>query len=50
MATYITLRGITIQALASDPSNLVTGDLWFNTTSGTIKGYNGTTTLTFTAS
>ena len=50
MATYITIRGVTIPSLASDPSNLVTGDIWFNTTSGTIKGYNGTTTLTFTAS
>jgi hypothetical protein len=50
MATYITLRGVTIPVLASDPSNLVTGDIWFNSTSGTIKGYNGSSTVTFTAS
>jgi len=50
MATYITLKGITIRSLASDPSNLVEGDVWFNTTSGTLKAYNGTSTITFTAS
>ena len=49
MPSYITLKGITIQSLASDPSNLVEGDIWFNTTSGTLKGYNGTSTVTFTA-
>jgi len=50
MATYITIKGITIQSLASDPSNLTAGQLWYNTTSGTIKGYNGSATVTFTAS
>ena len=50
MASYITIRGVTIQSLSSDPSNLIAGQLWFNTTTGTIKGYNGSATVTFTAS
>ena len=49
MATYITLYGILIQVLAADPSNPVTGQLWFNSTSNTLKGYNGSTTKTVTA-
>jgi len=50
MATYITLRGCTIQVLAADPSNPVEGQVWYNTTTGTVKGYNGTSNVTFTAS
>tara|TARA_R110002020_G_scaffold459346_2_gene677317 strand:+ start:109 stop:261 length:153 start_codon:yes stop_codon:yes gene_type:complete len=49
MATYITLKGILIEVLATDPSNPVTGQLWFNSTSNTLKGYNGSTTKTVTA-
>ena len=49
MATYIVLKGITIPSLASDPANPVEGQVWFNTTSQTMKGYNGTSNVTFTA-
>jgi len=49
MATYITIKGIEIQSLASDPSNPVEGQVWYNTTSTTLKGYNGTSNVTFTA-
>ena len=49
MATYITIKGIEIQSLASDPSNPVEGEIWYNTTSSTLKGYNGTSNITFTA-
>ena len=39
MPTYKGIRGFTIQSLASDPSNLTTGQIWYNTTSTVIKGY-----------
>jgi len=50
MATYITIHGATIQVLSADPSNPVEGQVWYNTATGTIKGYNGTSNVTFTAS
>jgi hypothetical protein len=49
MATYSTIKGFTVLVLASDPSNPVTGQVWYNTTSQTLKGYNGSSTVTFTA-
>ena len=49
MATYIALKGILIEVLAADPSNPATGLGWFNSTSNTLKGYNGSTTKTVTA-
>ena len=50
MATYITIRGILIETIAGDPANPVEGQVWYNSTSTTLKGYNGTTNVTFTAS
>ncbi len=50
MATYITIKGIEIQSLASDPSNPVEGQVWYNTASAVLKGYNGTAIKTFTDS
>ena len=50
MATYITVKGISIQALASDPSNPVEGQVWYNTTTNTLKGQNNAGVVTFTAS
>ena len=50
MATYIALKGIEIQVIAGDPANPVEGQVWYNTTSNTLKGYNGTSNVTFTAS
>ena len=49
MATYITIKGATIQIIAGDPANPVEGQVWYNTTTGTVKGYNGTSNVTFTA-
>ena len=49
MATYITVKGITIQTIAGDPANPVEGQVWYNSTSTTLKGYNGTSNVTFTA-
>ena len=37
MATYKGISGFNIKSLASDPSNLVEGEIWFNSTSGTLK-------------
>ena len=50
MATYISIKGATIQVIAGDPSNPVEGQVWYNSTAGTLKGYNGTSNVTFTAS
>ena len=50
MATYITIKGATIQIIAGDPANPVEGQVWYNTTTNTLKGYNGTSNVTFTAS
>ena len=37
MATYKEISGFNIKTLASDPSTLVEGDIWYNTTSNTLK-------------
>ena len=39
MADYKTIKGFNIQSVSSDPSNLSEGEIWYNTTSSTIKGY-----------
>ena len=49
MATYITIHGATIQVIAGDPANPVEGQVWYNSTADTLKGYNGTSNVTFTA-
>ena len=50
MASYITLKGTAVEVLAADPTNPVEGQVWYNTTSNTLKGYNGTSNVTFTSS
>ena len=37
MATYKEISGLNIKTLSSDPSNLNEGDIWYNTTSNTLK-------------
>jgi len=39
MTTFIGIRGTAIQAVSSDPSNPETGQIWYNSSSGTLKGY-----------
>ena len=39
MADYIGIKGISIPTVSSDPSNPVAGQIWYNTTSATLKGY-----------
>ena len=37
MATYKGISGLNIKSLSSDPSNLNEGEMWYNSTSGTLK-------------
>ena len=50
MATYIATKGVKVQSLASDPTNLIEGTVWYNTTGAVLKFYNGSTTKTVTVS
>ena len=43
MATYKEIKGTQIEVLASDPSNPVEGQVWYNTTSNELKGQATTT-------
>jgi len=38
MADYITIKGTNVPSLASDPSNPIEGQVWYNTTSAVLKG------------
>ena len=38
MATYKEIKGTQIEAVATDPSNPVEGQVWYNTTSNVLKG------------
>ena len=38
MTTYKEINGTNIKNLSSDPANPIEGQLWYNTTSGTLKG------------
>jgi len=39
MATYKEISGLNIKSLASDPANPLEGEMWYNSTSGTLKVY-----------
>jgi hypothetical protein len=39
MTTFKGIRGTTIEVLSSDPSNPEIGQIWYNSSSGTLKGY-----------
>jgi hypothetical protein len=47
MAEYINIRGQSIEVVASDPSNPTLGQIWYNSTSNTLKGGGVTTTGTW---
>ena len=49
MATYLSIKGVKIQSLASDPT-LIEGTVWYNSTTGTLKFYNGSSAQTVTVS
>jgi hypothetical protein len=44
MAEYINIRGQNIEVVASDPANPTVGQIWYNSTSNTLKGQSVTTT------
>ena len=39
MAQYTGIQGSNILIVSSDPANPVEGQIWYNTTSNTLKGY-----------
>jgi hypothetical protein len=43
MADYINIRGQSIEVVASDPANPTIGQIWYNSTSNTLKGGGVTT-------
>jgi hypothetical protein len=48
MATYLSIKGVQVQSLASDPSPLIEGTVWYNTTTNVLKFYNGSSAQTVT--
>ena len=50
MATYLGIKGVKVQSLASDPSPLIEGVVWYNTATKLLKFYDGSTTKTVTVS
>jgi len=44
MTTFKEIRGTDILALSSDPSNPELGQIWYNSSSGTLKGYKAVNT------
>ena len=42
MATYNEIKGDTIEVRATDPANPVEGEVWYNSTTGVLKGYEFT--------
>ena len=49
MGTYKEIQGYKIDAVSSDPSTTQKGQIWYNTTTDTLKTYNGSATQTVTA-
>jgi len=50
MATFREIKGWKVQFLASDPSNLLAGQIWYNSATNLLKYYDGSTTKTVTVS
>ena len=50
MATYREIKGWKVQCVASDPSNLLAGQIWYNSATSLLKFYNGSSTQTVTVS
>lgn len=49
MADYININGNNIPIRASDPSNPITGEIWYNTTTNALKGQVFLTAAVFTS-
>ncbi len=39
MTTFKEIRGTTIEVVSTDPTNPEIGQIWYNSSSGTLKGY-----------
>jgi hypothetical protein len=39
MTTFKEIRGTTIEVVSTDPTNPELGQIWYNSSSGTLKGY-----------
>ena len=50
MAIYTGIKGVKVESLAADPSNLVEGTVWYNTATYALKFYNGSSAQTVTVS
>jgi len=50
MAEYKQLHGTNIETVSSDPSNPINGQVWYNSTSQTIKGFTSTPAGTWATS
>jgi hypothetical protein len=49
MATYKDIHGNNIPIRSSNPSNPITGEIWYNTTSNELKGQIFRTSAVFTS-
>ena len=47
MTTFKEIRGTTIEVVSSDPANPEEGQIWYNSSSGTLKGYQNATLNTW---
>jgi len=47
MAEYINIKGQNIEVVASDPANPTIGQIWYNSTSNTLKAFDLTTSGSF---
>ena len=48
MSLYRSIRGQAIKAYAGNPANPITGQLWYNTVTKTLRGRNNSATITIT--
>ena len=48
MTTYISIYGQQILKVSADPANPTVGQIWFNTTTGTLRGKNNSGIVTIT--
>ena len=50
MSIFRTSRGMAIRSYAGDPANPITGQIWFNSTTGKLRCRTNAATLTITTS
>ena len=50
MSIYREIKGVKVESLAAEPSNLVEGTIWYRTDNGELDFYDGTSVKTVTVS